>query len=70
MLAGDKLRPAVVVKVKSEVAWKYLPQFDLLTLKKGDYHLYSHNDGEYHQLILLEIYHAVVLSMIHDDQGH
>ena len=71
MLAGDELRPADVAKIKSKAAQKYLLQYDLLTLKKDVlHHLYIHNDGEHHQLILPEIYYAKILPMIHDDQAH
>ena len=32
--------------------------------------LYISNDGEYHQLVLPQVYHTVVLQTIHDDYGH
>ena len=69
--AGEKPKTSAITKVKSKAVWKYLLQFDQLTLKKGVLHqLYINNDVEYHLLIFPIKYQAQVLTLLHDGQGH
>ena len=69
--AGGRPKTSAITKVKSKAVRKYLLQFDQLTLKKGVLHwFYINNDVEYHQLILPIKYQALVLTLLHDGQGH
>ena len=36
--AGEKPKTSAIAKIKSKAVWKYLLQFDRLTLKKGVLH--------------------------------
>ena len=61
----------VIYKSRYKTSHKLLLQFDRLTLKQGVLHrLYTDNDTEYHQLVLLQRYQDKVLKSLHDNMGH
>ena len=63
--AGEKLKTWAISKIKSKVVRKYLLQFDRLKFKQGVLHQTCiNNDVEYHQMVL-PIYQAQVLKMLH-----
>ena len=71
MSTGDKLKPSCIAKVKSKVAHKYLLKLNWSALKKDVLCcLYINSIVECHQLVLPTSYHAQVLQMMHDGQGH
>ena len=60
---GKVPEKSVLYEIKSKFTRKLFYQLDRLVLKQGVLHcLYSHEDLEYHQLVLLR--------SVHDDMGH
>ena len=52
-------------------SWWLFYQLDRLVLKQGVVHcLYSHENLEYHQLVLPQRFHSKILRSVHDDMGH
>ena len=68
---GKTLDKSALYKVKSKSARKLFYQLDRLVLKQGVLHrLYSHEDLEYHQLVLPQRFHSKILWSVHNDIGH
>ena len=68
---GKQPTKAMVYQTRSRNTRQLMYQFHRLILKEGVLHrLYTHNDVEYHQLVLPQRYHKKVLQSLHDDLGH
>ena len=68
---GKVPEKSVLYKIKSKFTHKLFYQLDRLVLKQGVlHHLYSHEDLEYHQLVLPQWFHSKILRSVHDDMGH
>ena len=68
---GKVPEKSILYKIKSKFTRKLFYQLDRLVLKQGVLHcLYSHEDLEYHQLVLPQWFHSKILRSVHDDMGH
>ena len=68
---GKVSEKSILYKIKSKFTRKLFYQLDRLVLKQGVLHcLYSHEDLEYHQLVLPQWFHSKILRSVHDNMGH
>ena len=68
---GKVPEKSILYKIKSKFTRKLFYQLDRLVLKQGVLHrLYSHEDLEYHQLVLPQRFYSKILRSVHDDMGH